>query len=66
MRVWTDNTGTYRTSGRLVVIAKTHIRILKDNGRHSTVPLHRLSRADLDYVIAVAKKLAGSQRIASR
>lgn len=66
MRVWTDNTGRYRTVGRLVVIAKTHVRLLKDNGRHTTVPLHRLSHQDLDYVMVVAKKLAGMQLIAAR
>jgi hypothetical protein len=66
MRVWTDNTGKYQTAGRLVVIAKTHVRLLKSNGRYSTVPLTRLSGSDLDYVLAVAVKLTQSQRLASR
>ena len=66
MRMWTDNTGSYKTRGRLVVIAKTHVRLLKDNGKYSTVPLERLSKADIDYVVAIAKKLNGTQRLASR
>ena len=66
MRVWTDNTGSYQTVGRLVVIAKTHVRLLKDNGRYSTVQLTRLSERDVEYVMAVAVKLAGPQRLASR
>ena len=66
MRVWTDNTGGYQTVGRLVVIAKTHVRLLKDNGRYSTVPLTRLSERDVEYVMAVAVKLTGPQRLASR
>ena len=66
MRVWTDNTGSYQTVGRLVVIAKTHVRLLKSNGRYSTVPLTRLSEADLDYVMAVAVKLTQTERLASR
>ena len=65
MRVWTDNTGKYKTVGRLVVIAKTHVRLLKENGRHSTVPLNRLSNSDLDYVMAVAKRLSDSKGLAS-
>ena len=48
-RLWTDNTGEYRTVGRLVQITKTHVRMLKDNGKHSTVAKTRLSKADLKY-----------------
>ena len=67
MRLWTDNTGRYQTVGRLAVIAKTHVRLLKDNGRYSTVPLSRLSSEDLTYVLLVAKKLTtGSEQLASR
>ena len=68
MRVWIDNTGQYRTVGRLVVISKTYVRLLKQNGRHTTVPLTRLSNHDLGYVMAVAQKLTNdsTSRIASR
>ena len=51
-RLWTDNTGTFQVRGRLAVILETKIRILKDNGRYTTVPLRRLSDADQDYVEA--------------
>jgi hypothetical protein len=50
MRNWTDNTGIYHTMARLVVIGSDSVRLLKDNGRFTTVPLRRLSKADLDYV----------------
>jgi hypothetical protein len=65
MRVWTDDTGKFKTVGRLVVIAKHHIRLLKSNGRHSTVPLNRLSNTDLDFVMAVAKRISDSKQVAS-
>jgi hypothetical protein len=68
MRTWTDDTGVYQTVGRLVVIARTHVKLLKDNGRYATVPLHRLSDRDMAYVLAVADQLTrgGAARIASR
>ena len=49
-REWTDNTGSFRTVGRLIRITGTEIRILKSNGNHCTVPLRRLSDADFEYV----------------
>ena len=55
--MWTDNTGQYQTVGRLVKVSPTHVRLLKDNGRFSTVPKHRLSEADLAYVQDVTKQL---------
>ena len=48
-RLWTDNTGEYRTVGRLVQITRTHVKLLKDNGKHSTVSKTRLSKEDLAY-----------------
>ena len=59
MREWTDNTGSYKTVGRLVVISKDFVRILKQNGKEIQVKLDRLSESDLDYVLDVAKKLSG-------
>jgi hypothetical protein len=50
MRLWVDNTGTYSTYGRLVKFMDGHVRILKDNGRTTTVPLYRLSPGDLNFV----------------
>jgi hypothetical protein len=49
-RVWVDNTGHYTTRGRLVAFLDGHVRLLKDNGRTSTVPLARLSENDLEFV----------------
>ena len=67
-RVWTDDTGDYRTVGQLVKISDTHIRLLKDNGRFSTVPKHRLSEGDLAYVQQMAKQMGIEtiEQIASR
>ena len=49
-RVWTDNTGRFRTVGKLVKISESHVRLLKDNNRYSTVAKDRLSQADLAYI----------------
>ncbi len=56
-RVWTDNTGNYQTVGRLVQVSTTHIRLLKDNSRFSTVAKSRLSQADLAYIDQMVKQL---------
>ena len=50
MRVWVDNTGSYSTRGRLISLLDGHVRLLKDNGRTTTVPLPRLSPSDLEFV----------------
>jgi hypothetical protein len=50
MRTWTDNTGNFQIRGRLVVVGKTHVRILKETGKFTTVPFGRLSQADLAFV----------------
>jgi hypothetical protein len=57
MREWTDNTGRYQTVGRLVKVTHTHVRLLKDNERYTTVPKYRLSAADLAYVREVTQQL---------
>ena len=49
-RQWTDNTGQYKTLARLANVTETHVRLLKDNGRYSTVSKRRLSQDDLKYV----------------
>ncbi|MBW3596561.1 MAG: hypothetical protein KY475_04715, partial [Planctomycetes bacterium] len=49
-RLWTDNTGTFEIRGRLAGALDEKIRILKDNGRYTTVPMRRLSDADQQYV----------------
>lgn len=55
-RTWSDDTGRYATTGRLMAIGTESVRILKSNGRFCTVPLDRLSAADFTYVQMVAKK----------
>ena len=50
MRLWTDNTGNFSCRGRLVRFLDGHVRVLKENGRTTTVPLARLSARDLEFV----------------
>ena len=50
MRVWTDNTGSFSCHARLVRFLDGRVRLLKDNGRTTTVPLARLSTRDLEFV----------------
>jgi hypothetical protein len=50
MRTWVDNTGNYQVEARLVVITAESVRLLKENGRTTTVPMSRLSDGDRDYV----------------
>jgi hypothetical protein len=58
MRRWTDETGTHHTRGWLVEVRGDRVRILKVNGRHTTVRTESLSAADRDYVSAVGARLA--------
>jgi hypothetical protein len=50
MRSWTDNTGKYRVRARLAVVGDDYVRLLKETGKYTTVPLKRLSNTDLAYV----------------
>lgn len=50
VRRWVDNTGTFSTSGKLVAVIGSHVRLLKQNGHTTTVPNSRLSKEDLDYI----------------
>ncbi|TVS14282.1 MAG: hypothetical protein EA424_19975, partial [Planctomycetaceae bacterium] len=50
MRNWVDNTGHFEVEARLVVIMDESVRLLKDNGRTTTVPMYRLSQQDQQYV----------------
>jgi len=58
MRRWTDETGTHHTQGWLVELRADRVRILKVNGRHTTVATESLSAEDRDYVSAVGARLA--------
>jgi len=55
-RLWSDNTGTFEVEGRLIAIMPDHIRLLKSNGRTTTVPMRRLSEADAKYVEEAASR----------
>jgi hypothetical protein len=60
-RTWIDNTGRFRTDGRLVEIGEGQVRLLKSNGRTCTVTFSRLSEADLAYVASVEQQLDQSR-----
>lgn len=50
LRQWTDNTGKFSCRGRLVRFIDGKVRLLKDNGRTTTVALGRLCASDLEFV----------------
>ena len=50
MRAWVDNTGNFKVQGRVIAILDGKVRLLKDTGKTTTVPLDRLSDADREYV----------------
>ena len=50
VRTWMDNTGTFSAVGRLVRVLGGKVRLLKENGRTTTVPVRRLSEEDLKYI----------------
>ncbi len=60
-RQWVDNSGAYQINARLAVIYMDKIKLRKDNGKFTTVPLSRLSDADFGYVSWVASNLTGEQ-----
>jgi hypothetical protein len=55
-RHWVDNTGDFQIRGRLILILDGKVRILKETGRTTTVPLSRLSPADREYVEQVISR----------
>jgi hypothetical protein len=50
-RLWVDDTGTFQVRAKLVVVLDGKVRLLKENGKFTTVPLERLSKADLQFVV---------------
>ena len=56
-RQWVDNSGTYQVKARLAVIYVDKIKLLKENGKFTTVSLSRLSDVDFGYVSWVATNL---------
>lgn len=57
IRRWRDNTGTYDVEGRLAIIFADKVRIMKPNGRTTTVAMSRLSAYDQEYVRWVAARM---------
>lgn len=55
-RVWTDSTGSYRVVAKLVSVQNGVAKLLKENGRYTSVPIERLSDEDA----ALAERWAAS------
>jgi len=49
-RTWVDNTGNFSCEARLVRFIDGQVKLLKDNGRTTTVSLSRLSDVDVRFV----------------
>jgi hypothetical protein len=50
VREWTDNSGQFRIKAQLILILDGKVRLLKETGRTTTVPLDRLSTGDRTYI----------------
>ena len=61
MRLWVDNTGEFKVEGKLTIIMPDKVRLLKPTGRTTTVPMSRLSKADLDYVQQIAAQYGNGE-----
>jgi len=62
MRHWTNDTGTHHAQGWLVEVRADRVRILKVNGRHTTMLKESLSATDRDYVSTVGDRLAAERQ----
>ena len=62
MRRWSNDTNTHHTQGWLVELRADRVRILKVNGRHTTVAIESLSNEDRSYVSAVGDRLAAERQ----
>lgn len=67
-RVWVDDTGTFAVRAKISSVLDGKVRLLKDTGKYTTVPMSRLSQADRDYVAQLVAKYgqAAIQQLASR
>ena len=63
VRRWLDASGSHDTVGQLVEVHPDRVRILKLNGRFTTVPISHLSAADQSYVTATGERLAAKPRL---
>jgi len=62
MRRWTNAAGTHQAQGWLVELHADRVRILKVNGRHTTMARESLSADDRDYVSAIGGRLAAARQ----
>jgi hypothetical protein len=60
MRLWTDNTGKHQVRASLVMVLDGKVRLKKETGRFTTVPLTRLSVGDLTFVRLKASTVASA------
>ncbi len=58
LRTWVDNTGGFRTEGRLIKIGEDYVKLRKNNGKTCTVPISRLSQEDSEYVQSIVQRVA--------
>jgi len=63
VRRWFDDSGSHDTVGRLVEVHPDHVRIIKLNGRFTTVRRSRLSTADQSYVTTMGERLAAKPSV---
>jgi hypothetical protein len=56
LRQWRDDTGVFQIQARLILILDGKVRLLKETGRTTTVPMDRLSHEDRAYVEAVVER----------
>lgn len=63
VRRWFDDSGSHDTVGRLVEVHPDHVRIMKLNGRFTTVSRSRLSTADQSYVTTMGEQLAAKPSV---
>jgi hypothetical protein len=64
-RLWVDITGQWSTTGRLVDVGPGQVRILKFNGRLTTVSLRQLSDHDRRYAQGVYERIVQARRRAA-
>jgi hypothetical protein len=69
-RQWRDDSGKFEVTARLILILDGKVRLLKETGRTTTVPLNRLSTADQAYIAEIVarygKDLTGLSKLAAR
>src|SRR5206468_2729224 len=58
LRVWTDESGEFQVTARLALILDGKVRLLKETGKYTTVPIEKLSAADQQFVRQAVAQLA--------